>query len=141
MGGGPLGLKNRPGRKGPKHHSILDVDQYETMDAYTKSLQRSAKTNIKQCEKKHKKNSIVHVLKHENWTFTLSHMKVIYDHQARNETNVLKLILKTVGRSLAINLTIGCLLEYYCVDIESGNKELIAIQQPILKGNTYRAMW
>lgn len=74
--GGPLGLKNRPGRKGPKHHSILDVDKHKTMDHYIKSLCRSAKTNMKQCEKKFKKNAIVHVLKNDNWTFTLDHMKV-----------------------------------------------------------------
>ena len=73
--------------------------------------------------------------------FSCIHIKVIYDHQARNESNILILILKTIGRSIAINLTVGCLLEYYHVDIESGKREMIAIQQPIIKGNTYRGMW
>ena len=137
----PLGLKNKPGKKAPKHHSILDVDKYKNMNNYTKSLGRSAKTSIKRCEKIFEKNSIVFIVKNENWKFTLSHMKVIYSHQARNEENILKLMLKTVIRSFAVNFTIGCLLEYYYVNTENGEKELIAFQQPIIKGNTFRAMW
>eukprot|EP01084_Bolivina_argentea_P114507 203828_1 len=141
MSMGALGLKNNPARK-KKNHSIIDMNKYKDKNDYIKSLGRSAKTSIKNCEKKFKKNSIAYVIKDQHvWKFTLNHMKIIYEHQARNTTNIIKLIFKTLIRSMAVNMTIGCLIEYYVVNPNNNQHELIAFQQPIIKGNVYRAMW
>ena len=35
-----------------------------------------------------------------------------------------------------MNITVGCLIEYY-----TAQRELVAFQQPVLIGNVFRAMW
>ena len=53
----------------------------------------------------------------------------------------MKLIFKTLIRVIGMNITVGGLMEYYWVNVQDGRKELVAFQQPMLKGNVYRVMW
>ena len=137
----PLGLKNKSNRK-RKGHSIIDVSKFQDIDEYMSSLCRSAKRNLEGIDKNFKNHSILHVAKNEDWTFTLDHLRVIYEHQLRNhKQNKLKVILKTIVRMGGINITSGCVDEYYQINAKNGHKKLIAFSQPVIKGNTYRAMW
>jgi len=129
----PLGLKKN-GK--PKPHCVLDLDQFETLEAYLQSLERNARRSLSvQLVKSFKEHEIrVFSIKPDQVRF-YKHWPVIFSHQRRCNNWLPVALFLSIMRYQIFYCMVGDIEEYYI------GSQLVALNQSVIKGPTIRAMW
>ena len=127
----PMGLGR--GRRNPKAHGIIALDEFSNLELWIKSLSRSCRTTLlKQVDKSFTANNL-QVTSRRAGKLNRGHLYLIYEHQERSGSKFP--IIGALLRFWVASMMIGTLDEYRIGDT------LVAFSHSIVKGDTLRAMW
>lgn len=134
MSQGAMGLRGDPKKAIP--HSILDLAQLPTFEAYCTSLERGPRRTMLQTHSAVEKNGILHSSRASASHLRLEHLQVAIAHEKRVYTNRVQAGIAGLGRFVGAKLMTGIVDEY-----RGQRGELLAWSQSVAKGSTLRGMW